>query len=155
MTDVNIKLNLKLLVDHLHDKFGFFPYFIDSTLLRLNPELNLVEKVEKEINKYIKEKNILNFISILSDEELNKEQIYFEGFRNVYGRIILNIQQLQTVNYPDFFRTKDAPKGMHGYLKRTDNLKGILISNRKFSNQKEIEYLDLYKLFVDLINKME
>jgi len=118
-------------------------YFIDSTMIRF---WFFNEKAKMQI---------LDLLSkIKTGRVLNKSELESLGIDSVgqrYGEIIFALKN-KYVFFPDFFRLKSPPKGMHGYPFETS--KPILILANDF-NQKiknHVNFIDLMPTLLELLN---
>ena len=144
MTEIKSYINI---LKPLYLEFGYpgedYIIYCDSVYLRVWSKYGcLIEKIRRYLSS-------IEIIKILTEEE---RRMY--GIRKVkFGNLICVLKEGYAFN-PNHFGLiiRKYPRGMHGYLDRSDNNTGLILANIKLFNEREIYPWDFYdKLFNLLI----
>jgi len=121
-------------------------YFIGSTDAQIwLKDLSKKEELEKKLKKegYI----------IYNEKNIEKE-LKIPYKRNFVGDFMVAVNPGEQL-YPDFFRDTDKVASMHGYTKKTDELKGIFIANGFDLKTKKIEDMKIYDIMPTILEAMK
>ncbi len=137
------------LLRYLHKKYEII-YWVDSTMVRL---WNIKENMETKriLKNVIKRYDLVE----VTDEKLKDSKLWFNDFRKLYGEIILAVKEGSTF-FPDFYRSSNPPKGMHGYAYNDSHYSDALLLTNNFNllnkyNNEIISFTDVYEIINSMI----
>lgn len=120
-------------------------YFIGST----NAQIWMKDQSKKnELKRILKEKGYLVY-----DEENIEKELKIPYIINFVGDIMAAVKPGEQL-YPDFFRDTDKVASMHGYTKKTEELKGIFIASGFGLKTKRIKNMKLYDILPTILKAM-
>jgi len=121
-------------------------YFMGSTDVQIWLK-NLSQK--EELKKILKEEDYLVY-----DEKNIEKELSIPYNRNFVGDLMVAVKPEEQL-YPDFFRDTDKVASMHGYTKKTEELKGIFILNGFNVKTKNIKGMKLYDIMPTILAAMK
>jgi predicted AlkP superfamily pyrophosphatase or phosphodiesterase len=121
-------------------------YFIGST----NAQVWMKDPSKKEeLKKILKKEGYLVYDKFNIEKELK-----IPYTRDAVGDLMVAVNPGEQL-YPDFFRDTDLVKSMHGYTKKTQELKGIFIVHGFNLKTKIIKNMSLYDITPTILYSMK
>ena len=152
MTNVNCTINIKHEITKIAEKHNLkeesdFIYFLDSTLLRI---WYFSKRASRIFQKEIRSNNLFSEKGLIINDELLEKYCLPLNNRQ-YGDLIWSANPGVLI-YPDYFHKSKIMKGMHGYRPDDSSTYGMGILWHKNIAKEKIEYLELNKMYDEIIN---